>query len=56
MAGAVGTLVVFGLSWGMARVLPQRHARGGHARCGLTGWSGIGTARARSTGWTLASS
>ena len=23
MAGVVGTLVVFGLGWGMARVLPQ---------------------------------
>jgi cobalt/nickel transport system permease protein len=28
MAGVVGTLVVFGLSWGMARVLPQPKRKG----------------------------
>jgi cobalt/nickel transport system permease protein len=28
MAGAVGTLVVFGLSWGMARILPQPNREG----------------------------
>ena len=28
LAGAVGTLVVFGLSWGMARVLPQPKREG----------------------------
>ena len=28
MAGVVGTLVVFGLSWGMARILPQPKREG----------------------------
>ncbi len=28
MAGALGTLIVFGLSWGMARVLPRRYPEG----------------------------
>jgi hypothetical protein len=28
LAGVVGTLVVFGLSWGMARILPQPKREG----------------------------
>ena len=41
MAGLVGTLVVFGVSWGMARVLPAPKREGATPRCGLTGWNVI---------------
>ena len=34
-AGLVGTLVVFGVAWGMARILPRPKQIEAHSRCGL---------------------